>query len=126
MHVYPRLLVSRFDECLAFYQQLLGRPPARLVPGARYASFDAGTDTGLALLDRAAVAALVGEPAPPDDAASGTGSMMLVVPVDDVDAAVAALPAHAVVVAPADRPDWGIRSAYLRDPDGNLVELQSY
>jgi hypothetical protein len=24
-----------------------------------------------------------------------------------------------------DRPDWGIRTAHLRDPDGNLIELNS-
>jgi len=24
---------------------------------------------------------------------------------------------------PVDRPDWGIRTAYITDPDGNLVEL---
>src|SRR5947209_974912 len=24
---------------------------------------------------------------------------------------------------PADHPDWGIRTAYITDPDGNLVEL---
>ena len=125
MHVYPRVLVTRFDECLAFYQQLLGQPPARVVPAARYASFDVGADTALALFDRGAVAALTGELVPPGDAAGGTGPMMLVVPVHDVDAAVAGLPADAVVLPPADRPDWGIRSAYLRDPDGNLVEIQS-
>jgi hypothetical protein len=27
------------------------------------------------------------------------------------------------VVEPADHADWGIRSAYLRNPDGNLIEL---
>lgn len=24
---------------------------------------------------------------------------------------------------PADRSDWGIRVGYVRDPDGNLIEL---
>jgi len=28
-----------------------------------------------------------------------------------------------VAADPADRSDWGIRVAYVRDPDGNLVEL---
>lgn len=32
------------------------------------------------------------------------------------------------VTAPTDRPDWGanLRTAHLRDPDGTLIELQSY
>ncbi|GIG60689.1 extradiol dioxygenase [Longispora fulva] len=121
--MYPRLLVNRFDECLSFYTESLGLPAARLVPG-QYASFDIGDDTGLALLSRAALAGMVESAEPP----AGTDRMMLVLRVDDVDARVEELAGHgATVVAPAaDRPGWGIRSACLRDPDGNLVELQSY
>jgi catechol-2,3-dioxygenase len=28
-------------------------------------------------------------------------------------------------VEPASHPEWGIRTAYLRDPDGNLIEINS-
>jgi catechol 2,3-dioxygenase-like lactoylglutathione lyase family enzyme len=28
-----------------------------------------------------------------------------------------------VVTQPQDRPDWGIRTAHFRDPDGNLIEI---
>jgi catechol 2,3-dioxygenase-like lactoylglutathione lyase family enzyme len=28
-----------------------------------------------------------------------------------------------VSAEPADREDWGIRVGYIRDPDGNLIEL---
>ncbi|WP_376787279.1 VOC family protein [Micromonospora halotolerans] len=31
-----------------------------------------------------------------------------------------------VVAAAADRPGWGVRSAYLRDPEGHLVEVQTW
>ncbi len=31
----------------------------------------------------------------------------------------------AAVDFPADHPDYGIRSAHLRDPDGNLIEIYS-
>ena len=27
------------------------------------------------------------------------------------------------MLPPTDFPDWGMRSAYLRDPDGHLIEL---
>lgn len=32
------------------------------------------------------------------------------------------------VAPPADRPEWapGLSTAHLRDPDGNLLELQAY
>ncbi|MFF3784465.1 VOC family protein [Streptomyces sp. NPDC001933] len=55
----------------------------------------------------------------------------LVVPVADVaamDAAVALCRRHGgVLVTPArDMPGWGLRAAHLRDPDGNLLEIQTY
>jgi lactoylglutathione lyase len=44
--------------------------------------------------------------------------------VDDVDAAVKELVARGATpaVAPTDR-FWGQRTAYVRDPDGHLIEL---
>jgi catechol 2,3-dioxygenase-like lactoylglutathione lyase family enzyme len=44
--------------------------------------------------------------------------------VGDVDAAVSELVARgaALVVPPTDR-FWGQRTAYIRDPDGHLIEL---
>ena len=42
--------------------------------------------------------------------------------VDDVDAAIAGKDEH-VVRTPVDKPDWGGRVAFLRDPSGNLIEL---
>ena len=56
----------------------------------------------------------------------GDGGVLVVVPVPDVDATVAALPDRSLVAEPADRPGWGLRSAYLRDPEGNLVEVQTW
>ncbi len=50
---------------------------------------------------------------------------MLIIGVEDVDATVAHIQELGVelVLGPRDFPDWGMRSAYLRDPDGNLIEL---
>ena len=52
---------------------------------------------------------------------------MLIATVEDVDASVERLQAQGVqfLTDPRDFPDWGIRSAYLRDLDGNLIELYS-
>ena len=49
-------------------------------------------------------------------------STLLVLEVDDVDAAIAGKGEH-VVREPVDKPDWGGRVAFLRDPSGNLIEL---
>ena len=47
--------------------------------------------------------------------------------VDKVDAEVDRIKALGIqfVAEPKDFPGWGIRSAYLREPDGNLHELYS-
>jgi predicted enzyme related to lactoylglutathione lyase len=51
----------------------------------------------------------------------------LVFGVGDVNATWAAMTAAGGtgVAGPTDRPDWGIRTAHLRDPDGNLVEINA-
>jgi catechol 2,3-dioxygenase-like lactoylglutathione lyase family enzyme len=43
----------------------------------------------------------------------------------DLLGSIAELPQRGVAVMrePEDRPDWGIRVAYIRDPDHNLIEL---
>ena len=82
----------------------------------------AAVTTRLSLYARAAMADTLGlsirlaDPAAP--------AFELGFKVDDCDAAFAELvAAHAPpVVAPTTRP-WGQRTAYIRDPDANLVEI---
>jgi catechol 2,3-dioxygenase-like lactoylglutathione lyase family enzyme len=49
----------------------------------------------------------------------------LIFAVDDVDAVYENLKANNVnlINSPVDRPEWGLRTAHLRDPDGNLIEI---
>lgn len=55
------------------------------------------------------------------------GGFVVVVDVSDVDAAFERLKTAGIdaVAPPKDQPDWGMRTAYVRDPDGNLFELYS-
>ncbi|MFI7126755.1 VOC family protein [Nonomuraea sp. NPDC050153] len=151
--LYPRLLVRDFPASAAFYQavlrELLGVEPVKVLPG--YANWDIEGEAGLVLFDRGRLAAAVGTedlPQAAQDAARGTAqdaargtaqdaardtaqdTAMLVMKVDDVDAAAACLAGRGatVVAPPQDRPDWAptLRTAHLRDPEGNLIELQSY
>ncbi|MFJ9690529.1 VOC family protein [Kitasatospora sp. NPDC101183] len=133
--LYPRLLVTRFAECFAFYRAVLpaltGAVLDKGTPEGPYANWDVDEQAVLALYDRAAMAADLGTahlPARP--AADAQDAAMIVLRVDDVDAALAlCLSSGGALLAPAtDRPQWGptLRSAHLRDPEGHLIELQSY
>jgi catechol 2,3-dioxygenase-like lactoylglutathione lyase family enzyme len=131
--LYPRLLVRDFEAAAGFWtaalRDLLGIEPVKVIPQAGYANWDLDGGTVLVLFARSVLAEAVGTDALP---ATGTGqdTGMLVMRVDDPAAAAETLVKHgATLVVPAqDRPQWGanLRTAHLRDPDGNLVELQSY
>ena len=61
------------------------------------------------------------------EAADGSGgdTAVVVLVTSDVNAAADALRAKGVMLVsePADRPDWGIRTAHFRDPAGHLIEI---
>jgi len=109
-----RLLVDDFAAAFRFYGDTLGLGPAFGDESSGYASFDTGSGT-VAIFERNGQGQVV-ELRPPGD------STLLVLEVDDVDAAIAGKDEH-VVREPVDQPDWGGRVAYLRDPSGNLIEL---
>ena len=116
---YVILIVEELDRALRFYTGVLG-----LALGHRsgdYAQLDTGA-TRLALYTRSAMAKTLSMSleAPPAKAPG----FEIGFKVDDVDAAFNELVAQGAppVVPPTDR-FWGQRTAYVRDPDGNLVEL---
>jgi catechol 2,3-dioxygenase-like lactoylglutathione lyase family enzyme len=49
----------------------------------------------------------------------------LIFEVEDVDATCEQLGTRGIelVTEPQDRPDWGVRTAHFRDPDGSLIEV---
>ncbi|MEV0700263.1 VOC family protein [Saccharopolyspora sp. NPDC050389] len=132
--LYSRLLVTRFAECFRFYEAIL--PPlvgASLVKGTQegpYANWDVNAEAVLVLFDRGAMAATIGTRTLPAQPGPAQDTAMLVFRVDDVDKRLALCLEHGgrLVIGPTDRPEWGpnLRSAHLRDPDGHLIELQSY
>ena len=122
-----RLLVSNFDACFRFYRDVMGFQVGWGAEGEGYADFILGEgQCAIALFDRHAMAETVGTTDLPADALS-QDRVALIFGVDDVDTTLEQLRqrgAH-VVVEPEDHPDWGIRTAHLRDPDGNLIEINS-
>jgi catechol 2,3-dioxygenase-like lactoylglutathione lyase family enzyme len=103
------LFTDVVDATRAFYERLLDARPEAFWPGG--ALFAAG-EVKLLVHERGAAA----EDCPPKEDHIALG-------VADLDRVCAALHADgmSLLVEPRDFP-WG-RSAYLRDPDGRLVEL---
>jgi catechol 2,3-dioxygenase-like lactoylglutathione lyase family enzyme len=114
---YIRLLVRDYDACFSFYRDVMGFGLAFGDESGPYCDFDAGADVELALF--VAENQLAAAPS------AGGDQGVLVFGVDDVDSMLEELRGRGASVAaePVDRPDWGIRVAYVRDPDGNLIEL---
>jgi catechol 2,3-dioxygenase-like lactoylglutathione lyase family enzyme len=122
--IHVRLLVTEFDACLCFSRDVLGLELAWGEEGGGYGSFRAGEGSLLALFGRQAMAAAIGSADVPVQA-FGQDRAMLIFEVPDLQAAVARLKdkGAAFLSDIQDRPDWGIRVAFLRDPDGTLIEL---
>jgi lactoylglutathione lyase len=116
---YIILIVEDLDRALHFYTSVLG-----LRLGHRsgdYAQLDTGP-TRLALYTRSAMAKILRMSL--DAPAANAPGFEIGFKVADVDAAFSELVACGApaVVPPTDR-FWGQRTAYVRDPDGHLIEL---
>ncbi|MFE7510970.1 VOC family protein [Streptomyces sp. NPDC057540] len=131
---YPRLLVSRFADCFRFYAAVLpplaGADLDKGAPDGPYAGWEVDGRAVLVLFDRGAMASVLGTGALPARPAPAQDAAMLVLRVTDVDAALALCleSGGEPLLGAADRPEWGpgLRTAHLRDPEGHLIELQSY
>jgi lactoylglutathione lyase len=123
---YIRLLVSDFDASFRFYRDTMQFEVAWGEEGSGYADFKTGSGTGLALFDRSEMADSLGTSDLPESA-QAQDRFLLIFGVEDLYTTVGHLRERGVVfeVEPADHPEWGIRTAHLRDPDGNLIEINS-
>ncbi len=113
-----RIVTDDLDGLVAFYEQLTGQHAER--PAPVFAQFT-GPGATLAIASTATVAMLGGALTP-----ATNRSVFIEFEVDDVDGRFAQLRPEPedVVLGPTTMP-WGNRSALLRDPDGNVVNLFS-
>ena len=124
---HVRLIVADFDGCFRFYRDVLG---LKVTWGEEadgtasgYASFAVPQGT-LSINDQAIFGPVVGlEQWKPGEAAEGRAA--LIFEVESVDEAVERLRVRgaALLTEPADYAGWGIRAAHVRDPDGNVIEI---
>lgn len=118
-----RLLVSDYRSSFYFYTEVLKFKCMWGDLESGYADLKTG-NTLIALYSREAMAEALGtSDLPSKSDAQDTFSIIL--EVDNVDKTAKALKKEGVELEtePEDRPEWGIRTAHLRDPDGNLLEL---
>jgi uncharacterized glyoxalase superfamily protein PhnB len=113
-----RIVTDDLDGLVAFYEQVTGQQAER--PAPVFAQFS-GPGANLAIASTATVAMLDGALAP-----ATNRSVFIEFEVADVDGEFAKLQPESedVVLEPTTMP-WGNRSAMVRDPDGNVVNLFS-
>ncbi len=113
-----RIVTDDLDRLVAFYERVTGQRAER--PAPAFAQFT-GPGATLAIAGTATVAMLGGALTP-----ATNRSVFIEFAVADVDGAFAELRLgpEDVVLEPTTMP-WGNRSALVRDPDGNVVNLFS-
>ena len=116
---YVILIVEDVDRAVDFYTCVLGLRLGHR--SGEYAQLDTGV-TRIGFYTRQAMSKALGfEIAAPPAGATG---FELGFKVDDVDAAYAeVLAGGAAAVTPPTPRAWGQRTAYVRDPDGHLIEF---
>lgn len=120
---YTRLMTEHFDETYDFYAQRLGFPATWGQKGDVYASFKVSGDVELAIFDAKLMDDHIGHVT--TDREKIHDKMMLAFTVDDLDREYQRLKEQGIscLNEPHDVTNWGIRCLHLRDPEGNLIEL---
>jgi catechol 2,3-dioxygenase-like lactoylglutathione lyase family enzyme len=118
-----RLLVNDIDTCRDFYKNKLGFPEQLAVVEGIYYEFMAG-DCILALYKRELMESVAGVAMVEKQVVD---KVALTFEVDDVDATYRLLIGKGVrfVTEPHDQEAWVLRVAHLRDPEGNLIEINA-
>lgn len=118
-----RLVTEDFGAMFRFYRDVLGLLPQVDDDRGPYGklSLPAG-DAAIALQSREHLQQTV-----PGLSRGAPDRVVLALKVTDIDATVATLSARGAVFTGPPSVQWGrLKVAYLRDPEGNLIELQQW
>jgi lactoylglutathione lyase len=122
---YTILYVSDVPASLEFYERALGQRRRFLHESGQYAELDTG-DTVLAFAAHELAAANLPGVYRPEEGRSPRPAFEVCFVTRDVQGAFdRAITEGAEAVTPPQTKPWGQDVAYVRDPDGNLVEIAS-
>jgi predicted enzyme related to lactoylglutathione lyase len=127
-YIYTRLHVENYLDCKLFYQNVLGLKASMTNDAEEYVEFDVG-ETKITLLNRSRLKDYI------DSIESATydrrdAKILLTFAVPDLDDAIVQLKAKGVAIfsSPWQHPEEGLAGGFItaciRDPDGNLIELE--
>lgn len=120
---YTRLLVSDLEACFVFYRDVMEFQVTMEDINGGYVEFMAG-DMKLALFKRQEMAQIIGNDSKPFDAEC-QDKVLLIFAIPDVEEVYQQLRHRGIefTTQPLSNPSYGLKTAYLRDPDGNLIGL---
>jgi len=120
-----RLVVDDFKSTFLFYRNIIGLQLDFGTEDDVVAEFDAGTVL-LTVVDKTIAQDVAGSSYEPAEGKTGDKAV-IVFQVRDLDGAIRELKAKGAqnIGSIVPVPDWHIRVVHLRDPEGNLVEIQS-
>lgn len=117
------LLTDHYQKSIPFYKDILGLHLQREDSKEKFAQFQLKNDCYLAIYGRKEFEKLVGKKA----LGKAGGAIYAFAETADVDKAFKALVDRGVpfIKEPTTMP-WGQRTAYFRDPDGHIWEIQQW
>jgi predicted enzyme related to lactoylglutathione lyase len=123
---YTRLLVNDWKACLLFYKDILEFDIVTEDEEGGYAEFKAG-DMRLSIFRRQEMAQLIHTTDKPSEAEC-QDTVALIFTVNNLEEEYQRLKHKGVqfVASPINNPSYGIKTAYLRDPDGTLIGLYQF
>jgi len=121
-----RLMVDDFNRCFRFYLEKIGLPTTYLPDASGpYAEFALGGDKYLGLFERGLMQDALDAPGATRERSNDRVALCFEVADVDVEAKRLASLGVEIAVAPRDHEPWGMRTTYVRDPAGNLIEFYS-
>ena len=122
---YARLNVHNFEACLYFYRDLLGFNLAFASEKDGCVELETGS-IKLALLKRNNLEDVIGRANSEsyDKSNDGIALSFQVHNLDEICKYLKNQGIKFIINEPLSFPEWGFRSTFCRDPDGNLLEIQ--